>query len=153
MSVSRKVVAGMAILKGTAERAFSVVKRSVDKFNELGEELVDGRSMEPPLGYVPSESLAEQIARAVRSYALAKEVSDAGGETLEEADDFDVGDDFDPSSPYEAYFEPITERELERLIQAGFSFPSEPATNPPQAVNGPGSPNPPSVPPAPVAAV
>lgn len=131
MSVGKKVVAGMALIAGTATRAASVVKKRLEKFNDHGEELVDGRSMEPPLGYEPSESLAEQIARAVRSHAIQQAIADAGGETEEEANDFDVGDDFDPTSPYEAYFEPITESEFDRLIKSGrFTFPREPSPEP-----------------------
>lgn len=152
MSLTKKVVAGMAILKGTAERAVSLAKKSVEKFNADGEELVDGRSMEPPLGYVPSESLAEQIARAVRSHAVQQAIADSGGETEEEANDFNVGDDFDPTSPYEAYFEPITEGEFDRLLKAGFTFPEEPATSPPKASIPPGSSDPPGTQPPPVAA-
>lgn len=150
MSLPKKIVAGMAILKGTAERAATAVKKSIGKFTDEGEELVDGRSMEPPLGYQPSESLAEQIARAVRSHAVQQAIVDAGGETEEEANDFDVGDDFDPTSPYEAHFEPITESEFNRLLAAGYTFNEEPSTRPPEASYksrpaDPPEPSPPSV--------
>lgn len=153
---SKKFVAGMALLKGTAVRAVSAIKKAVDKFNEFGEELVDGRSMEPPLGFEPSESLAEMINRAVRNHAVQQAIADSGGETFEESEDFNVGDDFDPTSPYEAYFEPITEAEFDRLTQAGYEFrepapPAKPLTAPPGAVPSgppPAAPLPAGTPPA-----
>lgn len=137
-----KIIAGMALLKGTAVRAASALKKVVDKFNEFGEELVDGRSMEPPLGFEPSESLHEMINRAVRDRAVQQAIADAGGETFDEAEDFDVGDDLDPMSPYEAYFEPISEKEFDRLIQAGYEFrepapPPKPSTPPLAASQAP----------------
>lgn len=157
--MSKKIIDTMAILKGTAERVVSVVKKAVGKFNEFGEELVDGRAMEPPMGYVPSLSLAEQIANAVRNHAVQQAIADAGGETFEESEDFDVGDDFDPTSPYEAYFEPITERELEKLVKAGFEFPAAPPAEPSNGPVGPvpsvppvAAPSAPQVPPAPAKA-
>lgn len=71
-----------------------------------GREVVDGRPMAPPVGYKRSPSLMEQVRAMVRSEHLAREVARAGAETFEEANDFDVGDDYDPSSPYEEYFDP-----------------------------------------------
>lgn len=141
-----KLVAGMALLEGTATRAVSAVKKAIAKFNPFGEELVDGRSMEPPLGFEPSESLHEMINRAVRSHAIQNAIKEAGGETFEESEDFDVGDDFDPTSPYEAYFEPITEREFNKLKAAGYTF-EVPAAPPPKPTT-PGASPVPSVPPA-----
>lgn len=60
----------------------------------------------PPIGYKKQPSLHEQIREMVRSEKLRQEVEAAGFETLEEADDFDVGDDYDPTSPYEYNFDP-----------------------------------------------
>lgn len=51
----------------------------------------------------PSE--IERIRALIRSERLAAEAAAAGAETWEEADDFDVGDDYDPTSPYEEMFE------------------------------------------------
>lgn len=42
----------------------------------------------------------------VVSEKLRMEALAAGQETFEEADDFDVDDDFDPTSPYEVNFDP-----------------------------------------------
>ena len=142
-----KVISGLALIAGTAVAAVSAVKKTLAKFNERGEELVDGRSVEPPVGYERTIPLAEQIAAAVRAEAFKKAVQDAGGETFDEAEDFDVGDDFDPTSPYEAFFEPITEDRIEELVKGGYIVrehpapkpPAEPAAPPAAALEGPGS--------------
>ena len=73
---------------------------------EDGREKPSAQKIAPPLGYTKRESLVETIRRMVRSEALRNEAEAAGMETLEEADDFDVGDDYDPSSPYEYNFDP-----------------------------------------------
>ena len=74
--------------------------------NELGREVLSDVPKAPPIGFQPSRSIAEMIRDMVRSEKLNSELDAAGMETFEEADDFDVGDDFDPSSPYEETFEP-----------------------------------------------
>ncbi len=65
-----------------------------------------------PIGFSIPETLNEQVARLVRHHRFAEALGDAEGETFEEADDFDVGEDFDPSSPYEQVFDPILNREV-----------------------------------------
>lgn len=89
-------------------------KTNFGYLDAFGRERPDPRPMEPPLGYRRSPTLAEQIAAAVRSEALARAAEAEGMETFDEADDFDVGDDYDPSSPYEQYFEPTPMPELRR---------------------------------------
>lgn len=70
------------------------------RHNENGEEILDPIPMQPPLGYKRTLSLSEQIAQQVRLHNLALQ-DDAIDETDEEADDFEVGDDFEPLSPHE----------------------------------------------------
>lgn len=82
--------------------------------DERGHELPDPTPLAPPVGYNPQPSLAETIRRMVRSEKLAMEAEAAGMETFEEADDFDVGDDYDPTSPYEEVFDPTPARELKK---------------------------------------
>ena len=69
-----------------------------------GREILDPNPMAPPIGYIKQESLHEQIARMVRSERLRQEADAAGFETFDEADDFDIGDDYDPSSSFEEQF-------------------------------------------------
>lgn len=70
----------------------------------------DSRPMAPPVGYVKTQPLHERIREMIRSEHLRQAAIAAGAETLEEADDFDVGEDYDPTSPYEIGFDPQAER-------------------------------------------
>lgn len=85
----------------------SVNKKPVQGLDTHGHEIPDPTPVEPPIGYVKQPSLAEQIRQAILSDRLKREAEEAGLETFEEADDFNVGDDYDPSSPYEETFEPV----------------------------------------------
>lgn len=86
-----------------AKLALGIGKIRLDK---RGHELHDPVPLEPPLGYKRTPSLSEQIRTMVRGEALKRAALEAGAETFEEADDFDVGDDHDPRSPYEEIFDP-----------------------------------------------
>lgn len=74
--------------------------------DENGHEIPDSRPLMPALKLKREPSLAERIRQMVRSDRLAEEARNAGHETFEEADDFEVGDDYDPESPYEMDFDP-----------------------------------------------
>jgi len=69
-------------------------------------ENLDPTPVAPPVGYKAAPSLSDQIREMVRSERLALEAAQGGFETFEEADDFEVGDDYDPSTPYEETFDP-----------------------------------------------
>lgn len=72
---------------------------------KIGKEYPNPVPMEPPIGYVPAKPLYEQIREmVVRELSAAAEES--GLESAEDADDFEVGDDYDPESPYEMDFDP-----------------------------------------------
>lgn len=86
--------------------------------DEKGREILDGTPMQPPVGYKRQPSLAEQIREMVRSERLAQELAAAGHETFEEADDFDVDDEYDPSSPWEQHFDPTPISELRSRLAA-----------------------------------
>lgn len=52
---------------------------------------------------------------------LSRHAENVGFESWEDADDFDVGDDYDPSSPYEEEFDPQTGESLwSRSVDSGF---------------------------------
>lgn len=94
------------IIKGT-ETEKEVFTPSVrNTYLERGREKPDGTPVAPPVGYVKQPSLAEQIRNMVRSERLRQEAESAGFESFEDADDFEVGDDYEPSSPYEYEFDP-----------------------------------------------
>jgi len=76
-------------------------KRSPDKHNEDGGEILDPTPMQPPLGYKKSLSLSEQIAQQVRIAQLKILEDSLLEETEDEADDFEVGEDFEPLSAHE----------------------------------------------------
>ena len=81
--------------------------------NERGQLIPDPVPFAPSVKINQKPSLAQQIKEMVRSERLAMEAENMGYETFEEAEDFDVGDDFDPASPYENDFDPSTDRDWE----------------------------------------
>lgn len=68
--------------------------------NERGHEVLDNTPVAKPVGWRPPLTMQEQIQRFVRE-ELSRRAAEAGAETFEDADDFEVGDDYDPKSPYE----------------------------------------------------
>lgn len=76
-------------------------RQSEEKHDDQGREIMDPTPMQPPLGYRKTLSLAEQIQQQVRLAKLRMLEDEAIAETEEEADDFNVGDDFQPFSPHE----------------------------------------------------
>jgi len=101
-----------------------------------GYENPDPTPIAPPVGFKPAPSLAEQIRAMVRSERLAREAAESGFETFEESDDFEVGDDYDPSTPYEEIFDTSTVAEMAAARAAAATppqpspAPSAPATEP-----------------------
>lgn len=105
---------GIKVTKGT-EVPVPSLKASTGRLDERGREIVDSRPMQPPVGWTPPMTLVDQIRAMVREERIRQELEQQGVETFEEADDFDVGDDYDPSSPYEEYFEPTDNEVLQGL--------------------------------------
>jgi len=75
--------------------------------DEFGREVPDPVPMAPPVGYSRSPTMTEIIRQQIMGQQLAAEAAAMGKESWEEADDFDVGDDFDPTSPWEEQFDPV----------------------------------------------
>lgn len=74
---------------------------------EIGVEFPNPVPVEAPLGAQPYEDIWVTIRRMVLDQAAREAASpDDEMETEEEANDFDVGDDFDPASPWEEVHEP-----------------------------------------------
>lgn len=92
-----------------------------------GTERLDPIPVAPPLGYTREPSMFDHMRSLIRSEML-KNALNADVETFEEADDFDVGDDYDPRSPYEVEFDDIG---------VPYAAPSYPP-NPPAAEGGGG---------------
>lgn len=95
-----------------------------------GAEIPDATPMAPPIGYVKQPSMVEIIRQQIRSAQLAAEAEAAGHETFEEADDFDVGDEFEPISAYEfeEFFEPPADNRP--AAKADSPEPAKPASEP-----------------------
>lgn len=91
----------MKIHDTTKSSGLSEAKRAPEKHDEFGGEILDPTPMQPPLGYKRSLSLSEQIAQQVRIAQLKILEDNALHETEDEADDFEVGEDFEPLSPHE----------------------------------------------------
>jgi len=75
-------------------------------------EKLDPTPVALPVGMKKPESIAEMVQRLVRSSELRRYAESKGAETFEEAEDFDVGDDIDPSTPYELEFDPYLNKEV-----------------------------------------
>lgn len=79
--------------------------------NARGHEVPDPTPLEIPAGFKRPETLQEQIKRLIRG-SLSEYAEMHGHETFEEAEDFEVDDDFDPSSPFEVFFDPVIGKEI-----------------------------------------
>lgn len=82
-----------------------LVSQIVAKLNSKGQEIPDPTPVAVPIGFGIPESLESKIRRMVRSESLSMAAERAGHETFEEADDFDVDDEDDMSSPWEMDFD------------------------------------------------
>ena len=83
-----------------------------------GREVFDPTPVAPPVGYVKQPSLFEQVRDMVRGEALRLYADAQDMESFEEADDFDVDDDYDPRTPYEQTFEGSVQNDWEKLKEA-----------------------------------
>lgn len=84
---------------------FRAPKTNEGYLDAHGREKPDPTPMAPPIGYQKTEPLHVRIKRMVQS-ELSQRAADEGFDTWEEDQDFDVDDDYDPSSPYEETFDP-----------------------------------------------
>jgi len=76
------------------------------KFNDRGEEIMDKTPISKTLRVRPQSEY--QRIRALIKQELSQEARNQGFETEAEANDFAVGDDYDPTSPFEESFDPDT---------------------------------------------
>lgn len=90
------------------------VRQWVAKYDEEGREIMDSTPVAIPVGFRKPETIEEKILRLVKASQLQQTLDANGVETFEEAEDFDVGDDVDPQTPYEMVFDPGLGREVTR---------------------------------------
>lgn len=81
------------------------------RLDEFGHEIPDPKPVAIPAGFKRPETLAEQVQRLVRT-SISRQAAEQGFETFEESEDFDVDDEFDPSTPYETFFDPVLGRDI-----------------------------------------
>lgn len=82
----------------------------MNRLNEKGWEIPDQTPVAIP-AYIKHRDQRDSIREMIRA-ELSREMAEIGLETFAEADDFDVGDDFDPTSPYEEQFDPESGQSL-----------------------------------------
>jgi len=118
-----------------APREQSVQSQYLD---EYGREKPNPTPLEPPVGYKKRESIADQMRAMIKQASY--EAAMAGAETEEEANDFDVDEEFDPTSPWENDFEVNPAYEAMLALQS--------APPPPKAPTAAAAPAAPASPPA-----
>lgn len=69
--------------------------------NDRGHEILDDTPVAIPLRFSRPPSRMEEMKQLLRLAQYEAMTSGRMYETPQEADDFDVGDDFDPTTPYE----------------------------------------------------
>lgn len=82
----------------------SIIRKIIATLDPRGRELPDPTPVGIPVGLKRPPTLQEQIKAMVRTQ-LSQQMQQQGYETFEEAEDFDVDDDFDPKSPWEHDFD------------------------------------------------
>jgi len=73
--------------------------------SEVNHEQLDTTPVAIPARLTRASNLNEVVRQMVRGEELRRLAEASGEETFDEADDFAVGDDYEPSSPYEEIFE------------------------------------------------
>lgn len=88
--------------------------------NEKGQEVLDPIPLAPPVNYQKPFDMFAHIQDMIRGEHVRLKALEAGAETFEEADDFEVGDDYDPTSPHEEVFDPVGDEVRRRLREADY---------------------------------
>lgn len=101
------------------------------KSDKVRFESLDDTPVSVPVKFNRPPSLHEQIKSLIRR-EVSQTAVNSGMESFEEADDFEVGDDYDPQSPYEAIFDPETLDKNEAEAVSEFLKQRREQTSPPQ---------------------
>lgn len=84
-------------------------------------EILDDTPVAVPLKFKRESGFNDLVRAMIRSEELRREAEKAGVETFDEADDFEVGDDYDPKSPYEESFDPLEDAIKRQLTEEEFN--------------------------------
>lgn len=90
-------------------------KRKADP--KKSREYLDPTPLAPPIGFTRPRHIIDDVREMVR-LELSRQAHEAGYESFEEAEDFDIDDEYDPTSPWEVLFEPTPVAELKERSQA-----------------------------------
>lgn len=80
--------------------------------DEKGHEILDDTPVAIPVKFMRAQTLTDQV-RALISVHASQRAADDGFETFEEANDFDIPDEYDPASIHEE----VVAMELEEFIK------------------------------------
>lgn len=87
------------------------IRRAARALSPNGREALDPTPVAIPVGFKRPPSLEEQIKRLVADRDIQRSLSEAGIETFEEANDFDIPDDPpDPAALDEEWWDPALKR-------------------------------------------
>lgn len=87
------------------------IRRAARALSPNGREALDPTPVAIPVGFKRPPSLEEQIKRLVADRDIQRSLSEAGVETFEEANDFDIPDDPpDPRALDEEWYDPALNR-------------------------------------------
>lgn len=111
------------------QREISVQQKYLDA---LGREVPNSTPMQPPIGYKRAPTIQEQMRAMIRQ--VSEEAHMAGAETEEEANDFDMDEEWEPTSKWEHPFDP--DPALEMML-ARQSSPPRPVEAPAPAAPAP----------------
>lgn len=78
----------------------------LSKYDKDGNEIMDSTPVAASLRIRPVSEY-RRLTQMIR-YEMSQAAAKSGFETLQESEDFDVGDDFDPTTPFEEQFDPNT---------------------------------------------
>lgn len=118
---------------------------SRDGRRTFGQEIPNPIPLEPPLGFVPSLPIHEIIRQQIlRSMSDAAERE--GFEGPDDAEDFDVGDDYDPVSPHEEMWDPQGPFWPQRFLDPNYKDPLDPTLPSDPNAGGSGAEPPPTKP-------
>lgn len=99
-------------LPGTEQPVIRELGVQTKYLDHLGREIPNPTPLAPPVGYVKQPTIAELMRKMIHQVSF--EAANAGAETEEEANDFDVDEDYEPESPWEHEFDinPVYEQML-----------------------------------------
>lgn len=100
--------------KSFLDKVKSVISKNpkARRYDADGKFYPDPVPMAPPVGFVQKPSIADQMRRIFHSEQMKILAAQEGRESFEEADDFEIQDEYDPRSPFEMQLEQELEPHL-----------------------------------------